>query len=77
MISQGSEISINGKELELLETLLLNKNQIVTISKLTTPIRQKNKICSYNFNYYNSFGDNNENNCPISGYVLPRTGLLC
>ena len=29
MISQGNEISINGKELELLETLLLNKNQIV------------------------------------------------
>ena len=29
MISNGNEISINGKELELLEILLLNKNQVV------------------------------------------------
>ena len=44
MISNGSEISINGKELELLEILLLNKNQIVNKEVLI------NKIWGYDIN---------------------------
>ncbi len=44
MMAQGSEISINGKELELLETLLLNKNQIVNKEVLI------NKIWGYDIN---------------------------
>ena len=44
MISNGSEISINGKELELLEMLLLNKNQIVNKEVLI------NKIWGYDIN---------------------------
>mgnify|MGYP003305003288 CR=1 FL=1 len=44
MISNGNEISINGKELELLEILLLNKNQIVNKEVLI------NKIWGYNIN---------------------------
>lgn len=44
MISNGSEISINGKELELLEILLLNKNQIVNKEALI------NKIWGYDIN---------------------------
>ena len=43
-MAQGSEISINGKELELLETLLLNKNQIVNKEVLI------NKIWGYDIN---------------------------
>ena len=44
MISNGNEISINGKELELLEILLLNKNQIVNKEVLI------NKIWGYDIN---------------------------
>lgn len=44
MISNGSEISINGKELELLEILLLNKKQIVNKEVLI------NKIWGYDIN---------------------------
>lgn len=44
MISNVSEISINGKELELLEILLLNKNQIVNKEVLI------NKIWGYDIN---------------------------
>ena len=44
MISNGNEISINGKELELLEILLLNKNQIVNREVLI------NKIWGYDIN---------------------------
>ena len=44
MSSNGSEISINGKELELLEILLLNKNQIVNKEVLI------NKIWGYDIN---------------------------
>ena len=44
MSSNGNEISINGKELELLEILLLNKNQIVNKESLI------NKIWGYDIN---------------------------
>lgn len=44
MSSNGNEISINGKELELLEILLLNKNQIVNKEALI------NKIWGYDIN---------------------------
>ena len=44
MISNGNEISINGKELELLEILLLSKNQIVNKEVLI------NKIWGYDIN---------------------------
>ena len=44
MNSNGNEISINGKELELLEILLLNKNQIVNKEVLI------NKIWGYDIN---------------------------
>ncbi|MBQ2836417.1 MAG: response regulator transcription factor [Clostridia bacterium] len=44
MSSNGNEISINGKELELLEILLLNKNQIVSKEMLI------NKIWGYDIN---------------------------
>ena len=44
MSSNGNEISINGKELELLEILLLNKNQIVNKEALI------NKIWGYEIN---------------------------
>ena len=44
MSSNGNEISINGKELELLEILLLNKNQIVNKEVLI------NKIWGYDIN---------------------------
>ena len=42
MISHDSEIAINGKELELLEILVVNKNQIVNREMLA------NKIWGYN-----------------------------
>ena len=44
MSSNGNEISINGKELELLEILLLNKNQIINKEALI------NKIWGYDIN---------------------------
>jgi len=44
MSSNGNEISINGKELELLEILLLNKNQIISKESLI------NKIWGYDIN---------------------------
>lgn len=44
MISNGNEISINGKELELLEILLFNKNQIISKEVLI------NKIWGYDIN---------------------------
>ena len=49
MISQGSEISINGKELELLETLLLNKNQIVNKEVLINKIWGYDIESEYNY----------------------------
>lgn len=45
IICNGNEISINGKELELLEILLLNKNQIVHRETLA------NKIWGYHRKY--------------------------
>ena len=49
MISNGSEISINGKELELLETLLLNKNQIISKEVLINKIWGYDSNAEYNY----------------------------
>lgn len=48
MSSNNIEISINGKELELLEILLLNKNQIVTRDILLNRIWGYNSEVEYN-----------------------------
>ena len=48
MISSHTEISINGKELELLEILLLNKNQIVNREALANKIWGYNSEAEYN-----------------------------
>lgn len=49
MSSNGSEISINGKELELLEILLLNKNQIVNKEVLINKIWGYDIDSEYNY----------------------------
>lgn len=49
MISNGSEISINGKELELLEILLLNKNQIISKEALINKIWGYDSNAEYNY----------------------------
>ena len=48
MISNDNEITINGKELELLEILLLNKNQIVTREILENKIWGYDSDAEYN-----------------------------
>jgi len=48
MNSNGNEISINGKELELLENLLLNKKQIVSREILANKIWGYNSEAEYN-----------------------------
>lgn len=48
MISNDIEISINGKELDLLEILLLNKNQIVSREILANKIWGYNSEAEYN-----------------------------
>lgn len=48
MSSVYGEISINGKELELLEILLLNKNQIVSRERLANKIWGYNSETEYN-----------------------------
>ena len=49
MSSNGSEISINGKELELLEILLLNKNQIISKESLINKIWGYDSNAEYNY----------------------------
>lgn len=49
MSSNGREISINGKELELLEILLLNKNQIVTKEMIINKIWGYDTNAEYNY----------------------------
>ena len=49
MISNGNEISINGKELELLEILLLNKNQIISKEALINKIWGYDSNAEYNY----------------------------
>ena len=49
MSSNGNEISINGKELELLEILLLNKNQIVNKEVLINKIWGYDSNAEYNY----------------------------
>ena len=49
MSSNGTEISINGKELELLEILLLNKNQIVTKETIINKIWGYDSDSEYNY----------------------------
>ena len=49
MSSNGNEIAINGKELELLETLMLNKNQIVTKEVLISKIWGFDSSAEYNY----------------------------
>lgn len=49
MSSNENEISINGKELELLETLMLNKNQIVTKEMLISKIWGFDSTAEYNY----------------------------
>ena len=49
MSSNGNEISINGKELELLEILLLNKNQIVTKEMIINKIWGYDSEAEYNY----------------------------
>ena len=49
MSSNGIEISINGKELELLEILLLNKNQIVTKEMIINKIWGYDSKSEYNY----------------------------
>jgi len=49
MSSNGREISINGKELELLEILLLNKNQIVTKEMIINKIWGYENTAEYNY----------------------------
>ena len=48
MISGENEISINGKELDLLELLLLNKNQIVNRELIADKIWGYNSAAEYN-----------------------------
>ncbi|HOZ54475.1 MAG TPA: response regulator transcription factor [Clostridia bacterium] len=48
MICSKTEISINGKELELLEILLINKNQILNREKLANKIWGYNSETEYN-----------------------------
>lgn len=48
MISHDSEIAINGKELELLEILVVNKNQIVNREMLANKIWGYNSDAEYN-----------------------------
>lgn len=48
MISNNTEISINGKELDLLEILLLNKNHIVNREMLASKIWGYNSEAEYN-----------------------------
>ena len=48
MISNDNEISINGKELDLLEILLINKNQIVNREVLANKIWGYNSDAEYN-----------------------------
>jgi len=48
MSSNNIEIAINGKELELLETLLLNKNQIISREILANKIWGYNSDAEYN-----------------------------
>ena len=49
MSSNGNEISINGKELELLEILLLNKNQIISKESLISKIWGYDSNAEYNY----------------------------
>lgn len=49
MSSNGNEICINGKELELLEILLLNKKQIVTKDMLINKIWGYDSNAEYNY----------------------------
>ncbi len=49
MSSNGTEISINGKELELLEILLLNKNQIISKEALINKIWGYDSNAEYNY----------------------------
>lgn len=49
MSSNGNEIAINGKELELLEILMLNKNQIVTKEMLISKIWGFDSSAEYNY----------------------------
>ena len=49
LICNGNEISINGKELELLEILLLNKNQIVSKEMLINKIWGYDNNAEYNY----------------------------
>ena len=56
MSSNGNEISINGKELELLEILLLNKNQIISKESLISKIWGYDNNAEYNYvDVYASF----------------------
>lgn len=48
MKANGNEITINGKELELLETLLINKNQIVSREILANKIWGYDSEAEYN-----------------------------
>lgn len=48
MISNNNEITINGKELDLLEILLLNKNQIVSRESFANKIWGYNSEAEYN-----------------------------
>lgn len=48
MISNNNEISINGKELDLLETLMLNKKQIASREMLANKIWGYNSETEYN-----------------------------
>ncbi len=48
MISHNNEIAINGKELDLLETLLLNKKQIVSRENLANKIWGYDSEAEYN-----------------------------
>ncbi len=48
MISNNNEISINGKELNLLEILMLNKNQITSREVLANKIWGYNSEAEYN-----------------------------
>ena len=48
MISNDNKISINGKELDLLEVLLINKNQIVNRETLADKIWGYNSDAEYN-----------------------------
>lgn len=48
MSSPNNEIAINGKELDLLEILLLNKNQITDREQLANKIWGYNSDAEYN-----------------------------